>query len=627
VDYGAGHRIGRCELIWLLLILGCKDDPDRVKPVDREPCAEYNRSRNLYFGDLHVHTRNSFDAWIYDIRLDPEDAYRFARGEEVGLPPLDAEGEGTRRVQLERPLDFAAVTDHAEYLAEVAACTTAGSEVYDTTLCVDYRAATVSSIQVWGSKFVGEVPFRFPEICDVIDCPSRAGDVWTDIQDAAEAAYDRKSTCEFTSFVAYEWSATPNVSNMHRNVIFRNAEVPELPISTFEEARPEGLWEALAEACTGDCDVLAIPHNSNQSNGNIFHVEHTAESAEVRIAMEPLIEIYQHKGDSECRNGIGEGLGAPDEHCDFEKLRAEPVEDCGDSPGAFGMANGGCGHRRDFIRGILVAGFEEQRRIGVNPYTFGITASTDTHNGTPGLVEEFAFQGHLGLVDGTPEDRLTYPELTPAGIRNSPGGLTAVWAPENSRDAIFDALRRKEVYGTSGPRISLRFFGGDLPADLCEQPDLNGVGYRDGVPMGGTLTAASAPTFAIQALRDVGTEGHPGTALQKLQIVKGWVDASGSHYEVIDVAATEESPVDLGTCEVGGGGVDEFCEVWTDPNWAADQDAWYYVRVLEQPSCRWSWFDCLTQPEGQRADVCTDPTIEQTVVERAWSSPIWVTDG
>ena len=315
------------------MVLGCGEDAVREPPI-REPCADYNRSRNLYFGDLHVHTRFSFDAWIYDVRLEPSDAYRYARGEEVRLPPLDASGQGTVAAQLERPLDFAAVTDHAEYLAEVSACTTEGSPVYDTTLCVDYRAATVSSIQAWGTRFVPDLPSRFPEICDVVDCGGGAEDVWTEIQDAAEAAYDRSEACAFTTFVAYEWSATPNVSNMHRNVIFRNATVPALPISTFEEARPEGLWAALRESCTGDCDVIAIPHNSNQSNGNIFPVEFAdAAQARDRAQIEPLIEIYQHKGDSECRNGIGESLGEPDEYCDFEKLRPDPVEDCGDEPG------------------------------------------------------------------------------------------------------------------------------------------------------------------------------------------------------------------------------------------------------------------------------------------------------
>ncbi len=606
----------------LALLLACDRapaPPPAAPAPTREPCAESTPLRRLLWGDLHVHTALSFDAWIYDVRLTPDDAYAFARGEEVWLPPLGADGRGTTATQLDRPLDFAAVTDHSEYLAEVQACSTPGSPAYDDPVCVDYRAATPASIQAWGTRFAVQEPERFDEICSSVDCLGDAADVWIQVQDAAEAAYDRTSACEFTSFVAYEWSSTTNVSNLHRNVLFRGSAVPALPASTFDAPTVEELWGALDRTCldarTG-CDVLTIPHNSNQSNGNLFDVEYVdADAAARRASFEPLLEIYQHKGDSECRNGIG-GF-AMDELCTFERLRPGQVDDCGDVPGAGGIANLGCASRLDFARGILLAGVSEQRRLGANPHKLGFVASTDTHNGTPGEVDEADWQGHLGLLEGTPEGRLDYPVLNPGGIRNSPGGLVAVWAEENSRGAIFDALRRREVYGTSGPRIPVRLFAGsELPTDLCDRPDFVEVADQRGTPMGGDLQSGR-PRIAVQALRD-----PLGSPLQRIQIVKGWVDASGEHLDVIDVAGAVGDTVDESTCAPPEG-ADELCTVWEDPDWTPDQAGFYYARVVEVPTCRWSWRDCLLYPEDARPEACEDPEVPRAVQERAWTSPVW----
>jgi hypothetical protein len=501
-------RTRTLALVPVILLAACNSEPARTYDDPREPCADHNPRRNLYFGDLHVHTAYSFDAWISDVRTDPAGAYRFARGETVA-------GE-----RLPRPLDFAAVTDHAEYLAEVEGCTTPGSAVYDTERCVGFRAADQKALVQFGLGLGSETPERFADLCGPggIDCPARAAAVWQRIQDAGEQAYDRSAACEFTSLIAYEWSGTRNLANLHRNVIFRTRDVPAAPISHFEAPTPFELWTRLQSECREGlpgCDVLAIPHNSNWSNGNLFVPEAPAGSdpaslAQLRADLEPLLEVYQHKGDSECMNGIS-GIGEPDELCDFEKLRTGAVEDCGDAVGSNGIIARGCVSRLDFLRGVLLKGMQEEASLGVNPYRLGVIASTDTHNGTPGKVEEVNYSGHFGNLESDPAARLT--AAVPAGPRNSGGGLVAVWAEENSREAIFDALRRREVYGTSGPRIAVRMFAGwDFPADLCERADLVEVADPRGVPMGGVLGGGAARRLAADRRRRPARRGHPRAA-------------------------------------------------------------------------------------------------------------------
>jgi len=611
-----------------LALVACNAEPPRTYDDPRQPCADHNPQRNLYFGDLHVHTAYSFDAWISDVRTDPAGAYRFARGEEVA---------GDR---LARPLDFAAVTDHAEYLAEVEGCTTPGSAVYDTERCVGFRAADDAALVQFGLGLNSETPARFDDLCGPggIDCPARAAAVWQRVQDAGEQAYDRSAACEFTSLIAYEWSGVRKLANLHRNVIFRTRDVPASPISHFEAPTAFELWSRLQSECREGlpgCDVLVIPHNSNWSNGNLFMPEtpegsDPAAVARLRAELEPLLEVYQHKGDSECMNGVS-GIGEPDELCDFEKLRISPFDDCGDAVGTNGILSRGCVSRLDFLRGILLKGMQEEAKLGVNPYRLGVIASTDTHNGTPGKVEEATYSGHFGNQESDPVARLT--ASIPAGPRDSPGGLVAVWSEENSREAIFDALRRREVYGTSGPRIAVRMFAGwDLPADLCERADMVEVADRRGVPMGGVLGVlgerpeGAAPQLVVAAQRDVGTPEHPGSGLARLQIVKGWLDAAGDgHIAVFDLAsAGADASVDLDTCEPRGAGADALCEVWTDPDHDPSLPTFYYARVLETPTCRWSWRDCLGLTGADRPAICDDPNLPRTITERAWTSPIWV---
>jgi len=283
----------------------------------RQPCSQFNVLRNPYFGDTHVHTTYSFDAVSGDVRTGPRDAYRFAQGQPIDLPPYDAQGHALRSLQLGRPLDFTAVTDHAEFFGEVQLCLTPGSPAYDDPDCVAYRSAIPQTDQFSSSGIqhlaipylVSPNPVRFP-FCGPggTVCLSEASLVWQDIQAAAEEFYDRTAACGFTTFVAYEWAANTNIQNLHRNVIFRNEVVPALPISYVEQPTPQGLWNALKVQCLDGparCDVLGIPHNSNISNGVMFLPENadgsplTAADAAFRSSMEPLVEIMQHKGESE----------------------------------------------------------------------------------------------------------------------------------------------------------------------------------------------------------------------------------------------------------------------------------------------------------------------------------------
>jgi hypothetical protein len=640
----------------VVTLIMCTEDEDTASdrhtaPVtyteDREPCAQRHKHRNLYFGDLHVHTRLSFDAYGYEVRTTPAQAYAFAKGEELALPPLDAEGNGTRRVKLSRPLDFVALTDHQEYLAEGHLCTTPGTNAYDSSLCRRYRVGGDSIVFVFGIQFTAPSPARFWDICLApgVDCRETGKEIWGSIVQAAEDAYDRSSSCSFTSFVGYEHTGSPRVANNHRNVIFRNARVPALPPSYFEQPTEQGVWAELEQTCLdpdNGCDFIVIPHNMNWSNGNMFTLDYKGlpldqqvEAARLRAKMEPLIEVHQHKGDLECQNGFA-GI-AEDPLCDFEKIREPGFVDCGETPGTFGITGSGCVSRYDFMRGILKLGLSEHERLGVNPYRPGVIGSTDTHNGTPGLTEEYDFPGHVGTADDTEEKRLIKTQVTHNTPAYNPGGLAAVWAVENSRDALFDAFRNREVYSTSGPRIAVRFFGGwEYPRTLCDDPDFVSVGYEKGVPMGGKLPEGpdegGSPMFAVMAMKDPGVAGRPGTPLQRIQIVKGWMGADGQAKEkVFEVAGDPDNGagVDPETCEGFGEQWGQLCAVWSDPEFDPDRSAFYYARVVENPTCSWRHRDCSTYFPTDPAlpRTCTDPNYQKIIQERALTSPIWYYPG
>jgi len=615
----------------------------------REACSNFDPYRQPYFGDTHVHTSYSSDAVFAGTREDPRAAYRFATGEEIGLPPYDAQDLPTRTAQLRRPLDFTAVTDHAEQFGEISICLTPGLPDYDSAECVAARAqidtpppalpsllpppAVVSFLLGYGAL---NPPQRF-SWCGPggEDCLAQASLIWQDTRAAAEEFYDRTSACTFTSFVGYEWSGQPFGNNLHRNVIFRNEVAPALPISFMEEPTPQGLWDELQAQCLDGlpgCDVLAIPHNPNVSGGLMFapvganNAPLTAASAAFRAGMEPLVEMNQHKGDSECRTGTG---GATDEECGFEKNnRLQLFNAVSDPNQNFPALN--------YVRNALKEGLKQELQLGVNPFRFGLIGSTDTHNSTPGATEEedFGAFGHIGLRDNA-NPAFMVQRVTPAGIEGSGGGLAVLWAEENSRDALFAAMRRREAYGTSGSRPILRFFAGLEPGLECGAADFVEKAYEGGVPMGGELgpvRGGRSPRFALLAFRDPGVPGSPGTPLQRAQIVKGWVDELGeTHEQVFDVAgnAANGASVDTANCATSGPGEDSLCAVWTDPDFDASQKAFYYARILENPTCRWSTIHCNNQGIDCNGTVpseyaeCCNPSVPKTIQERAWSSPIW----
>ncbi len=594
-------------------------------------CAEYDPLKNVYWGDLHIHTAYSMDAYMFEARLTPEDAYRFARGETRMLPPLDEQGRGTVPFRITRPLDFAAVTDHADAFGGVRLCTDPESAAYASDLCVNYRRPfQPSSVEEGTRDITGRVASLNSEpLCGEGGalCEAAEIDVWKDLQLTAARFNDGAPNCRFTTFVAYEHTATPEFTKIHRNVIFRNDQVIPKPITYSDEPTGLGLWRELDRQCiqgTPGCDVLAIPHNPNLSNGRLFTIEYpeAADRAEqkrlasLRARMEPVVEMVQIKGESECKAGAWNVLGA-DEDCGFEKFRSlDGVEDCRGRTDKGALAGRGCSSRLDYARYALIEGLREADRIGVNPYAFGMIGATDIHTGTPGATEEYETQT---FNSGVPNPGMNM------------GGLAAVWAEENSREAIFQALRRREVYATSGTRMSVRLFGGwDYPEDVCAGTDLVARGYAEGVPMGSDLPARpskdDAPIFVVSAMQDPGTEKHPGNLLQRIQIVKGWSDPDGTfHQKVVDIAGQRDNGarVDQNTCRPEGPGERQMCARWQDPEFDPSQRAVYYARVFENPSCRFNSYICNAAPEDAKPPLCSNPTLPRTTQDRAWTSPIW----
>ena len=645
-------------------------------------CADFDELRKVYWGDTHIHTVLSFDANTQGTRTTVDDAYAFARGQTIPLQPYTEDGTATRNATIDRPLDFVMLSDHAEWLGTLAVCNDPERPGYEAKQCVDYRSAmefdaTPAEVLPVFREFNGLTAFppeeaHYAALCGPGDanCLEAGMDVWAEVVSRAEAAYDRSDSCQFTSFPGYEWSGGPATKNLHRNVMFKNQNVTELPYNYFDEPYAEGLWTRLRDECidAGEgCDVLTIPHNSNLSEGIYFEDKmangepFTAEYVEARNAMEPVIEIYQHKGQSECLPGAA----TADELCGFEVLPFSNLA-------ATNLERFTPPDPKGFLRQAYGEGMKFEASLGTNPFQYGITAATDSHISAPGFVAEDDFKGHGGA--GQPNRFLPPPGGFPDVEYLSPGGLTAVWAEENAREAIFSAFRRKETFGTSGPRMVVRMFGGwEYDSGLCDAEDLAEQGYAGGVPMGGTLASqpgSSGPMFVVSAKQD-----PMGAPLQRIQIVKGWLDGNDYQVDVFDIAGDPNNgaSVDLDTCVPEGEGAGDLCQVWQDPEFDPSQRAYYYARVLENPTCRWSTWQCSTaeydcndwdydackalkaDPAGGKSNYtcdccdpaaglnqaacdgvdCSDPgalseaeerccyQVEPAIQERAWSSPIW----
>lgn len=618
------------SLSFLFALIATAPAPAFERTEDRAPCADHDPLRRPFFGDTHVHTALSFDAMGQGTRTGPRDAYRFARGEEIGLPPY-RDDEPLNRARLRRPLDFAAVTDHSELVGETQICQDPSLPGHRSLVCVMVRRWPRLGYAMVNGHVYSHTPPRRYGFCgeDGRHCREAASGPWRAIQDAAEEFYDRSSTCRFTTFVGYEWTGMPGGDNIHRNILFRNEVVQTTPTNYIETPTAEGLWRALLDECIETdtrCDAIAIPHNSNVSNGMLFRVETEAgqplrrADAELRARLETLVEVTQHKGDSECR------INANDELCGFETVPFRRMMDM-PRPSIWGEPP-----PLSYVREVLGAGVVEFDRIGANPFKFGLIGSTDTHFSTPGMVDEDTYLGHGAGLSFARHGILPFPDQP----HFNPGGLAVVWAEENSRDSLFAAMRRREAYGTSGPRMVVRFFGGwNFSPEMCADPDFAALGYAGGVPMGGDLPPPSgdAPTFAVWALRDPGGNGAPSTPLQRVQIVKMWADAGEWRERVYDVAgdANNGAGVDLATCQTHGPGSDSLCTVWRDPDFDPGRPATYYARVVENPSCRWSTWACLrhgvdcTRRETFRDSLrhCCDEALPKTIQERAWTSPIW----
>jgi len=588
--------------------------PPRVASVEElEAAVPDNPLKEAYFGETHVHTSYSLDAFIGGARITPDGAYRFAKGEEVTV-------HGDRH-KIGRPLDFVAVSDHAEFIGEMYSAQVPGAKGHDNPMLAELRGLkNVDEQRAWFVKyFIQNMRGGEPSHPPFYAGPETTKSAWNDV--ILKAAREHYQPGRFSTLAGFEWTASRNAGNMHRNVIFRDLNVPEMPLSALDTDNEEKLWAWMAEQEKQGRKLLAIPHNSNGSKGYMFNPLDragqpiTAEYARLRSHFERLIEMMQIKGNSE----VHRKFWPADEFADFEN---------GDSVGSF---SGRAFQKPNFVRWAVVKGLDYQAKLGVNPYQYGFTGGTDNHNGVPGDVAEGDYIGSHGPADGTVKDRREG-EIDGwiKGKDSNPGSIAAVWATKNTRGAIWDAMAARESFVTSGPRIKTRVFGGadlPLPADarmLAEQ------GYQGGVPMGGTLKGlAKAPSFTVWAAKD-----PDGANLDRIQIVKGWVDAKGEPQDrVYDVVwSGERKPGKNGKLPAVGNTVDpksatyantigaaELIGLWTDPAFDARQHALYYVRVLEIPTPRWSTYDAVRH----RLPLLKD--VPATVQERAWTSPIWIT--
>ena len=645
----------------VLLERGGTDEAATAEVDTLEP-----RGRTAFYGDLHVHTEYSFDGYAMGTQATPYDAYRFAKGEAITNP-------GGFDMQLSRPLDFYAVTDHAMFLGLAKASAETVTEFSKNDFAAPYHGLNdphnydtdfFSMIKRLGT-FANFLPSAVGSLrSGDIDKDEVLGVIRSAWEDIIVAADEHNDPGNFTTFVAYEYTAsTQDMGNLHRNVIFKGSDrLPREPFSRFHSVNPEDLWDWMDELRAMGVESLSIPHNSNGSNGQMFKLEDWAGDplddayAEQRMRNEPVVEITQVKGTSETHPL----LSTRDEFAGFEIMPYRVATN------ALSAVNG------SYAREALLNGLAIEDAGGLNPYKFGFIGSSDTHSGAA-AIEEDNYVSKLGLLSSEAVQRGSVPytgldaqtfywgsrvlAVTNPSPRGGAGyskingqvyingatptfgasGLAAAWAEENTRDSLYAAFRRKEVFATSGPRIQIRFFAGaDLEESMMSSPDGIDRAYEAGVTMGADLQMVEggegAPKFLIMASAD------PSSApLQRLQVIKGWVDEAGqTHEDVIDVACAKGASVDPETnrCPDNGARVDisscainpetgdaQLAALWSDPDFDSGTRAFYYARVIENPTCRWSTWDAI------RAGVEPRPDLAKTLQERAWSSPINIVPG
>ena len=576
---------------------------------DRGP----NPLMNVYFGEQHLHTVASADAFSFGTRGTAADAYKYAKGEPVVLATT---GE---TVQKSTPYDWAAVTDHAVYLGQMAMLLDPNSPMKDTP--VGKQMAAGQGEAAFQSLF-NSVAVNVP--VDYMMDPEIMKSAWQVQIDAANDAYEPG---KFTTLIAFEWTSQPNFMNLHHNVFFRDDIGPKRVFSSFDSEHKEDLWSYQEYQRSQGHENFSVPHNSNVSNGGMFAVHKStgepidAAWARRSLRNSPVVEILQTKGASETHPA----LAPSDEFADFEQGFKHRL-------GSKGLV---AALDRSFVRNALTDGVGFQEMIGVNPFKYGIVSGSDSHNAISDN-EEFNYVGVHGNTDKTPEVRMssTGSVAGEAPIMFGTPGATGVWARENTRPEIFDAIVRKETFGTSGPLIRVRFFGGwGYDDDIVEGKDFVEDAYAGGVPMGGDLPdkpdSVDAPTFAVWAMKDP-ESGN----LDRVQIIKGWYDQTGNgRQKVYNVAWSDNramdgngklppvgNTVDVSTATYKNSiGDNELAAVWTDPDFDPAQHAVYYARVIEIPTPRWSTYDAV------KLGIPPHPDAPTTLQERAWTSPIWYT--
>ncbi len=640
---------------------------DSTKNSNSRPVP--NKDRNPYYGDLHVHTKYSFDAYVFGVTASPDDAYRYAKGAAV-KHPLGYE------MKLREPLDFYAVTDHGFYMGMIQAYADTSTDISQNDFAEPFHnlnrldnltvesAGERSNIfsSVLGATIIKPYPDWHPNLLKAYFSRNTQGalrsfdydihkSAWADV---ARSANEHNDPGNFTTFIGYEFTTSTDIEggNLHRNVIFESSKASIRPWTRIDSINPEDLWTWQDRLREKGVDTISMPHNSNGSNGQMFEMESfkgnalDVEYAEKRMRNEPLVEITQVKGTSETHPL----LSPDDEWADFEIMDVR----VGSRPPTYSKPSG------SYVREAYLNGLTLEFTKQGNPYKFGLIGSTDTHVVASSL-DESNYWSKVGLLDGDPENRGSVPlkEENVARLEeymrafNQPistvsleqgeyantgftqwgaSGLAAAWAEENTRESLFAAFRRKETFATTGPRISVRFFGGyNLSSIDLNSESLVSEAYSKGVTMGADLlnNDDQIPEFIVWALRDMNS-----APLQRIQIIKGWIDMNSGRpkEKVFDVACSdglEPDPitnrcpdngarVNINDCSISSNvGSSELKTVWKDPEFKVDDKAFYYVRVLENPTCRWSTWDAIKSGFKPREG------LHETIQERAWSSPIW----